>query len=189
MSGRMTLPLTVVACMMLAGCGNVVSGTMAAFKADSDRSAEEAKKKPELTQLQIREMQTRTYEGADTMQVQRVALAVLQDDGFVVTNANTDLGLLSASKNLHDKQVDDTGTAFIKGFIGFWNISSEEWSDIESTLTVTSFGKDTRVRLSARLTATSSDGGATFEAITDPEFYQTFFTKLEQGLFIERQAL
>ncbi|MCB2054878.1 MAG: hypothetical protein KDE35_11635 [Geminicoccaceae bacterium] len=175
--------------LLLGGCGNVVSGTMAAMRADSERSEEESKKKPELTQLQIREMQTREYETDDTKQIQRVALAVLQDDGFVVANANTELGLLSASKNLHEKQVDDASTAFFKGFLGFWSISTEEWSNIETTLTVNPFGSRTRVRLSARLTAAGSDGSSNYEAITEPEFYQDFFTKLEKGLFIEREQI
>lgn len=177
------------AVVALGGCANVVSGAVAAFRADSEQAELDANEKPELTQLEIRQMQTRDFATDDTRNIQRVALAVLQDDGFVVTNANTDLGLLSASKNLHDKQVDDTGTAFVKGFFGFWNIATDEWSSIEATLTVTPFGEQTRVRYSGRLSATSSDGRTNYEAIHEPEFYQDFFSKLEKGLFIEGQQL
>ena len=173
----------------LSGCANAISGALSAMKADNERSKMEANKKPEMTQLQIRSLQTRTYEGANTSKILRVALAVLQDDGFVVKNANSDLGLLSASKNLHEKTVDDSETAFMKGFFGIGSVSTQKWSTIEATVTVTPFGAKTRVRLSARLTAISSNGSSNYEALTDADYYQNFFTKLEKGLFIERQKL
>lgn len=173
----------------LGGCANAVMGAMTAMQADAERSQVEANKKPELTQLQTRELQTRRYDATDTTNILKVALAVLQDDGFVVTNANSDLGLLSASMNLHEKQVDDAGTAFMKGFFGIGVVSTQKWSTVESTVTVTPFGDETRVRMSARLSAISTNGGTQYQALTEPEFYQAFFTKLEKGLFIEREGL
>ncbi len=173
----------------ISGCANAISGALNAIKADSERSEMEANKKPKMTQLQTRNLQTRTYEEANTSKILRVALAVLQDDGFVVSNANTDLGLLSASKNLHEKKVDDGETAFMKGFFGIGSVSTQKWSTIEATVTVTPFGAKTRVRLSARLTAISSNGSSNYEMLADADYYQNFFATLEKGLFIERQKL
>ena len=51
---------------------------------------------PEKTQLQIREIQTRSYDTNDTKIVMKVLLNMLQDEGFIVRNADTDLGLLTA---------------------------------------------------------------------------------------------
>jgi len=186
---HLALPALLGSVALLGGCANVASGAIAAFKADSEQAELDANQKPELTQLEIRQMQIRDFATTDVRNIQQVALAVLQDEGFVVTNANAELGLLSASKTLHEKEVDDTGTAFVKGFFGFWNIATEEWSSIEATLTVTPFGEQARVRYSGRLSATSSDGRTNYEAIHEPEFYQDFFTKLEKGLFIEGQQL
>ena len=52
---------------------------------------------PDKTQLQIREIQTRSYDTNDTKIVMKVLLNMLQDEGFIVRNADTDLGLLTAS--------------------------------------------------------------------------------------------
>ncbi len=171
----------------------VIQGALSVGKASGEQAKKDANKKPELTQLQTRELQTRSYETEDTTKVLQIALAVLQDDGFVVQNANTDIGLLSASKSLHEVGVDDMETAFAKGFFGLGSVTSQEFSTVQSTVTVTPFGKKTRVRLSVRLSSTEIGGlsGANvkYESVTDPEFYQEFFTKLEKGIFIEQQQL
>lgn len=183
------LVLALVGMATLGGCANVVSGTVAAVRANSEQAELDANQKPELTQLEIRQMQTRVFATEDVRKIQQVALDVLQDEGFVVSNANGELGLLAASKSLFGKEVDDVGTAFVKGFFGFFDVSTEEWSSVEATLTVRPFGEQSRVRYSARLSATSSNGQVSYEAIHEPEFYQDFFTKLEKGLFIEGQQL
>src|SRR5690349_12138102 len=50
------------------------------------------------TQLQTREFQTRAYETTDTKMVMKALLNVLQDEGFIVKNANENLGLIVATK-------------------------------------------------------------------------------------------
>ena len=53
---------------------------------------------PEKTQLQIREFQTRTYDVDSELMVLKVVANVLQDEGYIITNAEADLGLLTAQK-------------------------------------------------------------------------------------------
>ena len=77
----------------------------------------------------------------------------------------------------------------MKGFFGMGMISTEEWSTIETNVTVTLFGDKVRVRMAARLSAMSTSGATQYEQITEPEFYQNFFTTMEKGLFIEREQL
>ena len=174
------------------GCANVVTGALTSMQAEAERNAEEAKKKPEMTQLQIRQIQTREYETALKSRVLPVAVAVLQDQGYVISSASPELGLLSASMQLHEKNVDDAGTAFMKGFFGMGMISEQKWSTILVNTTVTEFGDKIRVRYAGRLSASGFGGtGMTTEEeqITDPEFYREFFAALEKGLFIEREGL
>jgi len=56
--------------------------------------------KPQQSQLQIREFQTRTYETKDTKMVMKAVMHTLQDDGYIIKDANLDLGLLTAQKEL-----------------------------------------------------------------------------------------
>lgn len=184
LSGCLALPALVVP---------VIQGAISAGNASKAQAQKEANKKPELTQLQTRQLQTRTYDTEDTKKILQVSLAVLQDDGFSVHNANVDVGLLSASKSLHETNVDDTGTAFMKGFFGMGSgVLSQESSTVEANVTVTPYGEKTRIRLSARLASISvgADGGSNqYETITEPDFYQGFFAKLEKGLFIQQENL
>jgi hypothetical protein len=57
-------------------------------------------KGPPKSQLQIRELQTRSYDTRNTKMVMKTMLNVLQDDGFIVKEANTELGLLTATKEI-----------------------------------------------------------------------------------------
>ena len=188
---------TAVACAVIAafsvissGCAAaLLGGAISASQASRDRAREEAKKGPELTQLQMRELQTREWDITDKEKILSVSVAVLSDDGYVIQNANTDLGLLSASKELYEREVDDSGSAFLKGALG-GNYSAETSSrTIEVNITVVPFGEQTRVRMVARLSEVSTSTGVTKKIITDAEFYQNFFTKIEKGLFIEREGL
>lgn len=173
------------------GAEYVVGGAISAARASNERSRLAANKKPEMTQLQKRKLQTREYEAVEKTRVLEVAVQVLQDDGFVISNANTELGLLSASKDLHKREVDDTGTAFVKGMfsMGYSNISSDEFSAFETNLTVTQFGEKVRARMAARLSRTSTNGKMQYEQVMDAKFYQEFFTQLEKGIFIDQEGL
>ena len=65
---------------------------------------------PQKTQLEIREFQTRAYETKDVKMVMKSLLNVLQDDGYIVKNANVELGLLTATKEVN---VESKGEAFM----------------------------------------------------------------------------
>lgn len=191
--GRYLVLLALVGGLLSAtGCANIASGAITAMRAESERNAEEAKKKPELTQLQIREMQTREYEATVKARILPVAVAVLQDQGYVISDANAELGLLSAQMRLHEKNVDDSQTAFMKGFFGMGMVSEEKWSTILVNTTVTPFGDKVRVRFAGRLSAMGfgmSGSNTEEEQIREPEFYREFFTALEKGIFIEQEGL
>src|SRR5258708_17894826 len=49
-------------------------------------------------QLELRDYQTRTFDTADPQQTLRVVIATLQDLGFVIDQANADLGAVSGSR-------------------------------------------------------------------------------------------
>ena len=184
--------LSLAAILNMSGCANIASGAFTAMRAESERNAEAAKQKPQLTQLQIREMQTREYEATVKARILPVAVAVLQDQGYVLSDANTELGLLSAHMKLHEKNVDDSGTAFMKGFLGMGMISEEKWSTILVNATVTPFGDKVRVRFAGRLSSTGYGMGGMDteeEQVVDPEFYREFFTALEKGIFIEQEGI
>jgi hypothetical protein len=142
---------------------------------------------PPKTQLEIREFQTRTYETNDSRMVMKSLLNVLQDDGYIVKNANVELGLLSASKEV---DVESKGEAFILTLLGG---KEERWkknSIIECSCNVGEFGKLTRVRVNFQLKVMDNKGGVIkVETIQDAKYYQEFFAKVDKGIYIGKQRL
>ena len=142
---------------------------------------------PEKTQLQMREFQTRTYDTNDTKMVMKAMLNVLQDDGYIVKNANVELGLLTATKEL---DVESKGEAFMASlFFG----SSAKWkknSIIESTANVSEFGKQCRVRVNFQVKVMDNKGGVmNIKQIDSEKYYQDFFAKVDKGIFIQKEKI
>ena len=96
------------------------------------------------TQLEIREYQTREYDTKDVKMVMKSLLNVLQDDGFIVKNANVELGLISATKEIN---VENKAEAVFLSLLGGQNASWKKNSIIECSGNVSEHGNVTRVRI------------------------------------------
>ena len=68
------------------------------------------------TQLQIRAIQTRTYEVYESELVLKVMLNVLQDDGFIVKTAVPKFGLLTATKEIDIEKMSDSMLVYFFGY-------------------------------------------------------------------------
>jgi len=157
---------------------------------------------PAPTQLEIREFQTRTFEGKNYNMVLKSLLDVLQDDGYMVKNVSADLGFLSAVKDVGLKQSSGgpdlgIGVGFSSGGgvgVGFGiggHTSSRSFHQvIEATINITSFGDDVRVRASfLSKVYDNRESVVSVQQITDEEFYQNFFAKVDKGIYIQGQAI
>ena len=68
----------------------------------------------EMSQLEWRQLQTRTFTTQDTKGVLKALISAMQDEGYVIQTANTELGLITAVKEISDVDKDD------KAFQEFW---------------------------------------------------------------------
>ena len=142
---------------------------------------------PRKTQLQIREIQTRTFETNDTKMVMKAMLNVLQDEGFIVKNAVLDLGLLSAEKAV---DIEDKGEAFMMVFLAGPEAKWNKASIIECTANVSEFGEKIRVRVNFQLKVLDNKGGIVkIEQIDDEKYYRDFFSKVDKGIFLQREKI
>lgn len=142
---------------------------------------------PEKTQLQIREFQTRTYETNDTKMVMKAMLNVLQDDGFIVKNAVMDLGLLSAEKTV---DIESKGEAFLAAFFLGAQATWKKASVIECTAIVSEYGNQARVRVNFQVKVLDNKGGIReVKQIEEEKYYQDFFSKVDKGIFIQKEKL
>jgi hypothetical protein len=151
---------------------------------------------PQKTQLQTRQVQTREYDTNDVKLVMKAVLNVLQDDGFIVRNAQIELGLLTATKEV-DLQSRNSGSNqfwsdFFRGLDrnrGQRESLFNKLKQIESSVNVSEFGKQSKVRANFQVKILDNQGN-TVEVyqVEDPKFYQEFFMKVDKGIFIQKQG-
>lgn len=144
----------------------------------------------QATQLEKRQFQTRTFPAKDKALVMKAMLNVLQDEGFIVNNANPLLGFISGSKEFDakDKSIDiqkEFGKS--KGKL-YW--SGVTVAVIEATANVTELGNEIKVRINFKRKLLNVYGNAqSIDEINDAEYYQEFFSKVDKAIFIQKQKI
>lgn len=142
---------------------------------------------PPQTQLQIREYQTRTYETHDVKLVMKAMLNALQDDFFIVKNADADLGLLTATKEV---DVENKSEAFFSALLAGSEATWKKNSIIECSANISEFGEETKVRINFQMKVMNNKGGVVeVRQIDEPAYYQNFFTKVDKSIFIQKEKL
>lgn len=148
-------------------------------------------KPPEMSELQIREIQTRQYENANYTEVLRAVVASLQDQEFIITNANENLGLVTAYKDLEEK---DVWTEFWVGPRGTYWVGPRSIYQtirrIEANATVRQEGKIIKIRVNLIAKGMTNAGGVLWtKPIYDAEAYQRIFSKIDKAIFIEKEKI
>ena len=111
---------------------------------------------PTEEQMQLRNMQTRSFDVVDRNQAMRAVIAALQDLGFIIERANEPLGLVTAAR-----------------------FAEPRWFDVVG-ITVT-VREQEGGKMLIRANAIFNNA-----PVTDPKVYQNFFATLERSLFIGR---
>ena len=141
----------------------------------------------EMTQLQIRELQTRTFAAIEAKKVLKEMMNVMQDDAYMVKNANVELGLLTGEK---DVDVENGWNKAMSIFASGQNATWQKNQVIEISANVTQFGDDTRVRVNIQRKLFDNFGRVMkVQQIYDAAAYQDFFDKVHKGLFIQQQQI
>ena len=140
---------------------------------------------PPPSPMELRSFQTREYDTTDTKLVMKAMLNVLQDMGFIVNDADAELGLLTASKW--------TGIEHSKKEVKHARKDEESLSKslvLECTANISLFDKQSRVRVNFQKRILDTQG-AIMEAspVEDAAFYQTFFSKVDKGVFLQQEGV
>ncbi|MBR1753680.1 hypothetical protein IJ732_02495 [bacterium] len=139
------------------------------------------------TQLQKRQYQTRQYDSISKAALMKAMLNVLQDEGFIVSNANPLLGFISGSKEFstNDKTIDIEKEFGTKKGLGGAAVAV-----VEATANVTEFGNEIRVRINFKRKLLNIYGNAQkIEEINDETYYQNFFSLVDKAIFIQKQKI
>jgi hypothetical protein len=140
-----------------------------------------------MTQLQVREFQTRTYDVNDELAVMKALAAVLLDEGFIIKDAETDLGIINAVKEV---DIESGGEKFFSLLFFGANARWAKNSIIEASVNVNSFGEQVRVRLVFQVKSMNNKGEVmVVQQVEDQQYYQDFFAKVDKGIFIQQEKL
>lgn len=148
------------------------------------------KEDPPLTQLQIRELQTKELDTPDTKLVMKSMMNVLQDEGYIIKNVVADMGLLSAEKNV---DIENKALAILMISLNTQTPGNARWKKqqiLEASANVTEFGKTTKVRINFQIKTLDNVGNVhSVVTVKDPKYYQEFFDKVSKGVFIQEQGI
>jgi hypothetical protein len=146
--------------------------------------------------LELRMAQTRSFEAADARLVLKAALNVLQDEGFVIREANAELGLVTA---VLERQSTNHGLRALKwaAVIGTYGAAALlPWpaaatvTSIEANVNVTSEGQGARIRVSLVAKTLDRRGNVQkVEPVADAMAYQRLLAGLDKGVYLQREGL
>ena len=136
--------------------------------------------------LARRQLETRRFETNDEETMLVASAQVLQDLGFTLEESETELGLITASK---DREAGSAGErvalvflAALGGTQPVYDTNQKIYVTLVSTKSPTNVGYNVRVEF-ARVIWNNMNQ-ARIEKIEDPEIYQDFFDKLSQSVFL-----
>jgi hypothetical protein len=140
-----------------------------------------------------RQLQTRKYSTAAEDKIINACINVLQDSGFTVENTDAKLGTILASKQREAVESGQVAGAIIIAVIFGVAIPIDKNQSMFASIVVSPAASEKNASL-VRITFSRlvwNDRGAVSKAerLEDPEVYQTFFTKLSKGLFLEAQSI
>jgi hypothetical protein len=143
--------------------------------------------------MSLRQMQTRKYEISDQGKVIQSAVGLLQDDGFIVEEINSDLGVILGSKNREAVESGQVAGAIIVAIIFGVSVPVDKEQKMNASIVVSQAPSDptssiVRVTFS-RLVWNTANELSKAERLEDPEIYQIFFSKISKSLFLTEQQI
>jgi len=149
--------------------------------------------KLEAESMAQRQLQTRKYNTTAEDKIITTCVNILQDTGFAIENTDAKLGTILASKQREAVESGQVAGAIIIAVIFGVAIPIDKNQTMYASIVVSPASSDKKASL-VRITFSRlvwNDRGAVSKAerLEDPEVYQTFFTKLSKGLFLEAQNI
>jgi hypothetical protein len=86
--------------------------------------------------------------------------------------------------------IESSGVKFFALFFMGANASWEKSLILEATANVSEFGEQTKVRMNFQAKVLDNAGRVlSVEQVQDEKFYQDFFSKVDKGIFIEKERI
>jgi hypothetical protein len=147
--------------------------------------------------LELRQAQTRAFDDVDARLVLKAALNALQDEGYVIREANAELGLVTAVMEWQSRKPNGT-LRVLKWMAAFPTYGasllvptgSHEFSAVEANVNVTQEATGTRVRISLVAKVTEKNGNVrSVKPVEDMLAYQSLLGRLDKAVYLQKEGL
>ncbi len=140
--------------------------------------------------LEQRQLQTRTFEGANEETVLSAAAGVIQDLGYTIGESETKLGLITAEKVADATNALQVTGALLLALLGGSPTSIDDEQHIRFSLVVVPNSRLQEafdVRITIQRVIYNTQGQITrSETIDNSQVYEEFFDKLNKSVFLEQ---
>jgi hypothetical protein len=140
--------------------------------------------------LEARQLQSRIFETKDETALLSAGIAVLQDMGYTVNEAEKNAGLVTASKSVDATDGKQIAGALLLALLGA-NMPLDTVQVVRvSFVTYPARSQDGYVsRITFQRIIHNNQGGSRVETLDFPELYTEFFDKLSKSVFLEAQSI
>lgn len=140
--------------------------------------------------LNKRQYQTRDFSAGDKALIMKAVLNTLQDEGFIVYNANYLLGFIYGEK---DFDTSDPETDISKEFglsKSRLSLNGIKVATMEVSANATEYNNLLKLRVNFKRKLLNTYGNAQFiDDVTEEEFYRDFYEKLDRAIFLLKQKV
>jgi hypothetical protein len=147
--------------------------------------------------LDMRQVQTRAFDVTDARLVLKAALEALQDEGYVIREANAELGLVTAVMEWQSRKPNGS-LRVLKWMAAIPTYGASllvptgrhEFSTLEANVNVTQEPAGTRVRISLVSRVTEKNGTVrSVNPVRDPLAYQALLARLDKAVYLQKEGL
>ncbi len=141
--------------------------------------------------LELRKLQTRSFETKDEKQLLVAGAGILQDLGYNIDESETKLGVIVGSKDRDAVEAAQVAGAIMIAALGGGSVPIDKNQKIRASLiTFPGKGKTTNLRITIQRIVWNTAGQISkTQSIEDPEIYQDFFTKLSKAVFLDANEI
>lgn len=141
--------------------------------------------------LERRQLETRFFETNDEDKMLVASVQVLQDLGYIISESNISLGIITGTKNRDAGSIGEkVGAIFVAALFGgtpVYDVSQQIYVTLVSTKSKIKKGYNIRVEFATIIY--NNQGNFRVERRLEPEIYKEFFDKLSQSVFLTANDL
>lgn len=141
---------------------------------------------PDANYMERRNVETRVFDTTHTKELLIASAQVLQDMDYTITESDTDIGVITATKN---RAVGSTAGKAVLTVLSALNGQKAVYEDKQkfyvSIVNTPANARQTKTRVTfARIVYDNTGKVVRIEKLDDPTLYKGFFDKLAQSVFL-----